>query len=325
LGSERANLAIWRSKEMKLSSNFRGACLGGFLGILGCGLIAPAWIIVGCFVGVILGYYWFQLGSILKEAGSVLRAEVATQQASHPMDNVWLPKCLAAIAYFAIHFLVARYVFCNALAEKTAVAVCLCIVIPMIQFLMIMIGYSMGSLWGEKSYADLRRYFREYEILSNRGMIGLFAYDLGRRFTMGLYGFWYFVATTMVMAALGPLTLALVAIVTALVLVLKGIYSLLQRPDHRLCLTVTLIVTSVMAWLFRGSLHGMGLWLVALATGILAGLTTETVSKLVASRVVLGGMLAELAQKPLSAFTKPRFDAFNRIFDRTPDPYYFAR
>ena len=54
-----------------------------------------------------------------------------------------------------------------------------------------------------------------------------------------------------------------------------------SRHEHLLCVTVTLFVTVTSAILCTNYMHGVGLWLVALITGILSGLATEVVRQIV--------------------------------------------
>jgi hypothetical protein len=54
-----------------------------------------------------------------------------------------------------------------------------------------------------------------------------------------------------------------------------------SRHEHLLCVTVTLIVTVTSAILCASYMQGVGLWLVALTAGVLSGLLTEAVRRIV--------------------------------------------
>ena len=54
-----------------------------------------------------------------------------------------------------------------------------------------------------------------------------------------------------------------------------------SRHEHLLCVTVTLIVTVTSAIVCNGYMHGVGLWILALTTGLLSGLLTEGVRRAV--------------------------------------------
>lgn len=59
------------------------------------------------------------------------------------------------------------------------------------------------------------------------------------------------------------------------------LWTVSSRHEHLLCVTVTLIVTVTSAIVCANYMHGVGLWIVALTTGVLSGLFTEGVRRIV--------------------------------------------
>jgi hypothetical protein len=64
-------------------------------------------------------------------------------------------------------------------------------------------------------------------------------------------------------------------------LLMNALWIASSRHEHLLCVTVTLIVTVISAIVCNTYMHGIGLWLVALTAGVLSGLLTEAVRRIV--------------------------------------------
>jgi hypothetical protein len=64
-------------------------------------------------------------------------------------------------------------------------------------------------------------------------------------------------------------------------LLMNALWIASSRHEHLLCVTVTLIVTVISAIVCNTYMHGIGLWLVALTTGVLSGLLTEALRRVV--------------------------------------------
>jgi hypothetical protein len=96
----------------------------------------------------------------------------------------------------------------------------------------------------------------------------------------------HLLSMTTIVAMLFMTVLALFGGVASLLLFLlislfmNALWIASSRYEHLLCVTVTLIITITSAILCSGYMHGIGLWFVALTTGVLSGLTTEMVRRI---------------------------------------------
>lgn len=148
--------------------------------------------------------------------------------------------------------------------------------------LIMTMGGAVSSLYryGDTDLGHLRQYYREWEVMSHYGYIGLLAYLFGAymRYTVG-FGLFVTVAIGWAMP------FSTVAFISVYFLVLavgisRGLYLLASRTGHWMCFGTTLTVTGI-SWLY---FHGMFentaiLWSIALVTGIVSGTATEVVRR----------------------------------------------
>lgn len=143
------------------------------------------------------------------------------------------------------------------------------------------VGIFIYQMRDESDLGSMRRFYREYEVISRHGSIVFFLYMMGLylRYAIGL-------ALFLVVALPWTLTIAMAGLLafypSALFLgVLRGLYELTIRAGHWLCFGVTLTVTAVSWWFFRESFaNEAALSLVALGAGIISGVATEVIHRL---------------------------------------------
>jgi len=131
---------------------------------------------------------------------------------------------------------------------------------------------------GDLDPNDMRHYYREWEISSHYGSVGLFAYLFAShiRYAFGIALF------VVVMIGWGlPMVAFTFFSSYALALILGGLgllYNLVRRTGHWLCFGITLSITAASWFIFRHRIDSeIAVWTVALFTGIASGMLTEFV------------------------------------------------
>lgn len=164
----------------------------------------------------------------------------------------------------------------------------------------------------------LRDYFQLYERYSSRGWL---VYVLGESLTKAWWQLRFTTAATMLCATAIVTWLAMVTIATigaAVVGVSRTLVMTARMTGHLQCLAVTLAVTATSAGYFRqGLTNPMVLWLVALATGSVAGGLSVAVHKLVegvaAQRWVMTIATSSLKRRSKLLFTTLFYVPVNRV------------
>lgn len=123
---------------------------------------------------------------------------------------------------------------------------------------------------------ELRRYYREWEVIGRYGSVVFFLYILGKytRYTIGITVFCAVAGPWVIISAMiGYLGIYPVGIVIALV---QGFYHVASRSGHWFCLGVTMVVTMLSWSIYHENFTDTRiLWLVALGTGFVSGAVTE--------------------------------------------------
>ncbi len=143
------------------------------------------------------------------------------------------------------------------------------------------IGATMPRLRAENNpLAEMRWWYREWEILSRYGAIGLFGYIMVRNLRHSL-GFAVF-ASIVICWCIHFATLCIIGAYPTIVILgtAHGLHKLMCRTEHWLCLGVTLVITAASWLLFRKSFGDeTTVWIVALVTGIVSGAATEAIRR----------------------------------------------
>ncbi|MFC1656413.1 hypothetical protein ACFL14_00385 [Patescibacteria group bacterium] len=332
------------SKRSVTSRNFLGGFLGGFLGILAFGYINPPMMIVGCFFGVLLGFWYEEIWQSIRDTfvASVVKLVALTGKIDQSIRSV-LPK-LGINMEPMVHFFsetsqkIRNSVLCNktkmreqsnlicALIKRTewdkAIIILAIILLagqyflvpfwtfglkflkaegPVILFnSLIMMGYlilfcfigsfSVAIVLNQKPnennfFVGVARLIARLLVAYSKILLILFALALI------WIGVWMTSFALVLVLLIFPLT------------ILYGIYSVVTRLGHWLCLGVTLTITywsSKLVGPYFSDVHI--LWMVALGTGISSGLVAEGLRRLITKLFEMNKGLHDLfVKKDLSS------------------------
>lgn len=257
--------------------HFFGGFWGGVLGILASHFLAPVMLPFGCFAGVVLGFWYQELGTVIvNEWRKYLIARrdvvVVVQPAMHPIDMANSIKALG-ITCGAIVFSIGALcaLLMSGLRGETFFGALL------FGFMSCAIGWTF--IYQEMSFDEdqtdryhLAGYYKLLELYTNRGGIYVFArefvlallapFSVGTAlvigFGVGCFGLVYAVAPIWVVVSLFLVTT-------------RQIYKIAIGPGHWLCVGVTIVVTGVTAYLMNDSMPDTSVWLTALVAGMLSG------------------------------------------------------
>lgn len=128
--------------------------------------------------------------------------------------------------------------------------------------------------------SEMRGYYRQWEVLSRYGVIGLFGYIMARnlRYSIGVTVFvsvlicWCF--------PIGMICLFGLYLTAFLLSLMHGFYQLMHRTGHWLCFGVTLAVTALSWVCFHDRFANETIvWSIALLTGVVSGAMTEAIRR----------------------------------------------
>jgi len=205
---------------------------------------------------------------------------------AHPMNRAYSVRVLAAITLTSLHMIwyvpLCKFWFSTLDSENPGSFILFMLLAVILFCIMLIVPFSTFS--EEKTLKDMKFFYKYYEKYSQKNVFYTYFYDM-----VGITAAQFFV----ILSGLGLLSYTLLAgalvstviflPVIAFLLIIKSIYHITLRPNHWLCLSVTLVVTTISALLTKPYLEStIILWLVALATGCLSGLATEGVRRIIA-------------------------------------------
>lgn len=141
-------------------------------------------------------------------------------------------------------------------------------------------GATVPIIRDESDIAEMRSYYRQWEVISRYGALGLLAYTVLRNARYSL-GFAVFVTILFGWGAPMAMLFFLGVFPTFAVLgIFRGFYLAAQRAGHWPCFGVTLLVTGL-SWLYFHDTftNDAVVWSVALVTGVASGAATELVRR----------------------------------------------
>ncbi len=324
-----------------ISRNIWGAFWGGVLGILACGLFTPWLLPIGCLTGATLGFFYdTQLqttGRVLKRAAARLatarwsdlnplaglnddvqrtREEFDRWYHAHRYHPVGLLQRWSIGAFVAFQIVTLATVFTiskpyekfNAFIWVSAVVLVLYLLASVLS------PFCFGT-----TYASFRS--RRYKVKQLRRFV-----RLGKTKFFG-YCMYLQIRNALALTAIGTCALAITIIFglgfVLTVVVPIGLAAIGLRmakkvaliPQYALCLSTTMVVTGLSAWLFHRALHGTGLWLIALATGCLSALVTESLRRSLARAVPWMGRQKVMTEY-FSDLVGPHWDALTGLGGR---------
>lgn len=155
---------------------------------------------------------------------------------------------------------------------------------PLLAIFSLLAGLAAGSVYLPPDLSELgemKIYYREWEILSRYGVVGLSCYFTAM-YVRYLVGSLLFASFCIGFCLPGMMICFLATYpILAFVSVCWGIFQLMKRAGHWLCFAVTLTTTFISWLIWRNSFEDpLILWSVALITGVVSGILTEQVRKL---------------------------------------------
>lgn len=257
--------------------NVCGGFLGGVLGILACGFLHPLWLPVGCFLGVVIGW-WYE--DILLTIGWTMRGVWPLSNMAHAIGNrLSLRKRWRICRFVAQIFLAAQ-------AISVLLVCALCIEDPSAPVWAVT-GYYMfvGVLIAAFANQDIEpaTLHASYDFYLLHG----FLLSLLREIWLLLQEHWqctFFVTVMLVQyLVVMPIVAMMLLPVAACVGFIKGVYLVSRHKGHWPCFIVTLTVTTMCAIAVHPHMSDpLMLWLSALAAGCLSGGLTEALRPLLA-------------------------------------------
>lgn len=130
---------------------------------------------------------------------------------------------------------------------------------------------------------DINVFYATWENYDKKGTILFFVSETGKMITIQIAMLLYVSGVFTWFATIGVIFLfSVIAPLSFVIGMIKGIYVVSARSGHLLCLGTTLCVTIVSAWLMHEYFtHLQMLWITALATGAVSALMTEVVRRAV--------------------------------------------
>lgn len=270
------------------SRNFWGGFWGGVFGILATAKFGAVALLAGCFLGVMLGFYYQELWNIIKVSWSTTVSGFAPITALrelrlnlfkwwgalHPYDRaLWIRHAAVwtAVVLYIGMITGVIYVLANRINDEIGICPILCF-----SSLFLIIGGVMireadipSELEAKKSTRDLCYYFKIQELYSH-GSFSFFARETAIAFA-AILGVPALLAAIVSVFGLVLVGAAIYLSGLFAYLVMRGIYHLATQPDHWTCMTVTVTITGIVAAMAHAYLHGVALGLIALTAGLLSG------------------------------------------------------
>lgn len=264
------------NKERSLTSrNFFGGLIGGLLGILSFALIAPIALPFGCLVGVVVGFWWQELGTLVAKAPRQRKKMRIKKPEEHPtvigyrrLRMAWWSAGLlysSLVIFFTINWFGVEAVLGS---------------LMVILFGCLGIGMRSDGLELSEKKDGLKAYYSVYSLHDRWGKLLFFrefAVALGCTFLGPVV-----MAVALVVFVTGAITIGIPAFSIAVIgYLLRGIHDLTFSRGHWLCVFVTIVTTSFVAFLMRDHMHGATLWVAALMAGAMSGVLSVLVQKTV--------------------------------------------
>lgn len=200
----------------------------------------------------------------------------------HTMNGVYLTTAVAVLIFLTVLAVPIWYQFCvwwydpnNDVNGQLGSAK----ILGSVFLLLIPTFFAAGvAFLGSPDKNELHGFYSDWERYDRYGLAGTLGYKfmvMSRQFIL------FFVYECL---GLAYIALGIVSVLGFMVLpmlftmwLLRALWHFSTMKNHWLCFGVTLTVTTISALLMGSHIHGVGLWLVAMATGSVAGLMSELV------------------------------------------------
>ena len=272
-------------KERTVSRrNFVGAFWGGTFGILAFGYLRPIALPFGCFLGVIIGWWYqeiWQSAFVFIPRWLLRKPTAFVQQLKAPSVQAYILRTVTIIIYLVLSALwvVPLVFYCikamEAAPKESAMPI-LYIFSIVFAFVLVLIPFiyvydrpeNMSKM--QKFYLVQEQYatsnpFRFF----TKNLANLFLYEISTLLAIGGMLIWF--------AGIGEIFLFFVIVpISVITGVVKGVYKVSTRGGHWLCFGTTVIVTAITAWVMYPYLNDTRiLWTVALFAGLTSAVATE--------------------------------------------------
>lgn len=352
--------------------NFVGAFLGGMLGILSCAYIHPVMMVISCFIGVLVGFWYQEIGQIIKtswrdaskwfwrEYNKALNAGKARLKKitgsadaviekgdwlyrlvtkiffwsltrptaikrwlkKHPANKIYLARAAAITLWSVLNVFVVFITFSrlvhHAMPGDGAWVIALLFLLTVSVTSPILLYTERG---GSNPLLRMRYFYRDIETYNKFGGFYFFIREWTHihkmQFLLSTFG----AGAVIYVILAGTLFLGIFIMpFAAFIGIVKGIYRLAIRPNHWLCLGMTIAVTAICAILSykHFSSHAM-IWSTALMSGVLSGVATEFAQKLVARFFQAYRPAYSLAAKPTYDQLVPGGKFFQKALEYSGD------
>jgi len=263
---------------------------------------------------------------------NVLTLGIPTWLKKHPINRAYFTRFLAFTSFlcingFAVYLIITKAGLDNLLQndyvvkQSVPVSFIIClftIVLIVFALATMMVGINEISTMSEQTpsgevdtLTKMRRFYQVWSEFSKKGPILLFLSSFGR-----MSGTQFWIMTLLSMYVLYGLVVGVIILVfsTIPLFLLLGVakiaYRFTRRPNHWLCVGITLITTLAFGFLAKDYIaSAQTLWIVALATGITSGIATELTRKIMS--LMFRGKLENLALTEIIVKINPAWKIFN--------------
>lgn len=141
--------------------------------------------------------------------------------------------------------------------------------------------YSVDFLTEEEDLTDMKIFYQTVEYYNKRGALAFFLQELFGLVQCQINFITWLIAGALYFTGTGILIFSFVVVpLSSFIYSIKGIYQIVTRSGHWLCLGVTMTATIVLAWLFAPYFDNRYiLWNVAFITGVASGAITELIRR----------------------------------------------
>jgi len=277
-------------------------------------------------------FNWKSVNKIIWIIFNIFTFGIPSWLGKHPINRAYFTRFLAftsflcfngLIIYFVIteaglgKFLQNDYVVKQSVPMNTVIAF-FTVLLLVFALITIMVGINEISTMSEQTpsgeddpLTKMRRFYQVWSEFSKKGPILLFLSSFGR---MSMTQLW--ITTLLLMYALHGLVAGAIVLIFStiplflLIGTLKVVYKFTRRPNHWLCVGITLITTLAFGFMTSGYITDtLTLWIIALTTGVISGIATELARK--AMSFVFKGKLKELALTEIMVKVNPAWKFFN--------------
>lgn len=277
-------------------------------------------------------FNWKSVNKIIWITFNIFTFGIPSWLGKHPINRAYFTRFLAFTSFLCINGLAVYLIITKVGLGKwfgndylvqqsvnmNTIAGLFTLVIIVFALLAIMVGINEISTMSEQTpsgeddpLTKMRRFYQVWSEFSKKGPVLLFLSSFGRMSMMQLW-----ITTLLLMYALYGLVFGAIVLIFStiplflLIGTLKVVYKFTRRPNHWLCVGITLITTLAFGFMTNGYItNTLTLWIIALTTGVISGIATELARKVMS--LMFKGKLKELALTEIIVKINPAWKFFN--------------